>query len=119
MSDLTDRLRNIASKATEGPWEIEWEHVSAWETSYGAYDVPVGLGPLRCDLLNEWEPGDLAHAATFDPALVAAMLDVIDAAEYRLAKDDTCWCPDPVDDETVCGSCRERESLARLREVAG
>ena len=81
MSDLTDRLRAIASKATGGPWEIQWEHVSAWETSYGAYDVPVGLGPLRCDLLNEWEPGDLAHVATFDPALVAAMLDVIDAAE--------------------------------------
>ena len=61
----------------------------------------------------------LRQMETWDEPLVAAMLAVIDAAEYRLSKDDTCWCPDPVDDDTVCGSCREREALARFREVAG
>ena len=59
----------------------------------------------------------LRQMGVWNEALVESMLDVIDAAEYRLSKDDTCWCPDPVDDDTVCGSCREDKALSRLREA--
>ena len=117
MSDLTDRLRSIASKATAGRWR---------------YHQPRGVGrglpgqgngfviyPFDGHYGGVEQEADAAHIATFDPVTVAAMLAVIDAAEYRLSKDDTCWCPDPADDDTVCGSCREREALARFRQVAG
>ena len=105
MSDLTDRLREVRAQATEGPWTHDDGRPWVWND-----ELCVASG---------WREQEARFVATFDPVLVAAMLDVIDAAEYRLAKDDTCWCPYPVDDETVCGSCRERESLARFREVAG
>ena len=109
MSDLTDRLRQVASDAPPGPWVGV---VGAATTQIFAGD---GSFVLAADVSRR---PTHRYACTFDPELVAAMLDVIDAAEYRLAKDDTCWCPEPVDDDTVCGSCRERESLARFREVS-
>ena len=117
MSDLTDRLRAIASKATGNGWT--WFHlpgVSTFSVDAEPYGDDLDASDPVADVLIS---DDAEHIATFDPVLVAAMLDVIDAAEYRLSKDDTCWCPDPVDDETVCGSCREKDALARLREVAG
>ena len=87
MSGLTDRLRQVAGQATPGPWQIDgpWWHdmddpvpvVTALATR-SAVAVPMPFEHLRDD---DRRPEDMEHVATFDPVLVTAMLDVIDAAE--------------------------------------
>ena len=102
MSGLTDRLRQVAGQARDqrdGMDDVSLDH----------YQMPPSGAFV----------GEHTGFMVVHPVLVGAMLDVIDAAEYRLSKDDTCWCPDPVDEDTACGSCRERDALARFCEVAG
>ena len=104
MSDLTDRLRAIASKATGNGWT--WFHlpgVSTFSVDAEPYGDDLDASDPVADVLIS---ADAEHIATFDPVLVAAMLDVIDAAEqvYDYGFD--------------CHGNME-DALARFREVAG
>ena len=102
MSDLTARLRDIASKATEGPW------VEAHAAISGRV---LRLSPTGPTKVAECDPflDDAGFIATFDPVTVDAMLDVIDAAEDHALL--CCQC--------CAGLQGIDETLARFREVAG
>ena len=96
MSDLADRLRNIASKATEGPWTHDDGRPWVWND-----ELCVASG---------WREQEARFVATFDPVLVAAMLDVIDAADWVVNRPDghgEFYYPDL------------HTALARFRQVAG
>lgn len=116
MSDVTARLRATAQSATEGPWAVccaeklrerdvdiaanIGPHVVADRDPVGGYDIPEGKR-------------DAEFIATFDPVLVQAMLDVIDAAETVDATVGT-------DDESEWAAYLHlHKRLARFREVAG
>ena len=107
---MTDRLRQVAGQATPGPWELDlgrWlvtDHPSMHRRTLEHVD---GSG---------WQhDGDLEYVSTFDPVLVSALLEVIDAAEKltdemrELVYDDppTEWAWDKLD-----------ERLARFRDLA-
>ena len=97
MSGLTDRLRQVAGQATPGPW---LNNNAPWRV-YGT------LGTIDPIVADTNDTLDTRHIATFDPVLVGAMLDVIDAAEAAVYEDD---------DATYVAL---RDVLARFREVAG
>ena len=117
MSDLTDRLRVIASKATGNGWT--WFHlpgVSTFSVDAEPYGDDLDASDPVADVLIS---ADAEHIATFDPVLVAAMLDVIDAMQEMIS---------PVYDGhegPYRGGVRADEmqavidALARFREVAG
>ena len=120
MSDLTDDLRQVASEAPPGPWVGV---VGAATTQIFAGDGSFVLG---ADLSRRHAH---RYACTFDPELVTAMLDVIDAAEhYRYISeegltslanrnaDQASW--EDWDQERQWAFDAMRESLARFREVA-
>ena len=65
MSELTDRLRQVAGQATPGPWAQDDGRPWVWND-----ELCVASG---------WREDEARFVATFDPVLVAAMLDVIDA----------------------------------------
>ena len=108
MSGLTDRLRQVAGQATPGPWI---QHLDCVTLEHSAADNEVG---------NLWHRDDAAYVATFDPVLVEAMLDVIDAADNMFGEVERLFSP--------TGKCAGGEywypwqladALARFREVSG
>lgn len=76
----TDRLRAIAQAATPGPW---WNDVA--DDTFGQSEHFVASkdrGRQVCSYCSDPdESADAEYIATFDPLLVAAMLDVVLAAE--------------------------------------
>jgi len=106
MSGLTDRLRQVAGQATPGPW---WHSQPLWlegvehEVVASRSDPEVAFTSV-CDI---------THIATFDPLLVGAMLDVIDAAEALVDA------PRGSPNGEGLGRAKVRDRLARFREVAG
>lgn len=66
----TDELRAIAEAATKGPWEYD-----GVEYVISAAMAEVVAWPFT--------NADAAHIATFHPARILAMLDVIEAARNR------------------------------------
>ena len=106
MSGLTDRLRQVAGQATPGPWWHD-DARDAFEDSEH-FVASEQQGRQVCSYWGDPEnTADAEHIATFDPVLVGAMLDVIDAAEAAVYEDD---------DATYVAL---RDVLARFREVAG
>lgn len=104
MSDLTDRLRIIAGNASPGPWVYDAAEVVA----DGAYDIAERKSCYVVEVHDNGESGvqdddDGRYIETFDPVLVVAMLDVIDAVE-KVARHPN----SPI-----------ALALARFREVAG
>jgi len=120
-TDMTNRLRHIVrAQTTPGPWRQDdrrhKEHFVWAEVSGVMVDVAECL----------WAPEDAEHIATFDPVLVDAMLDVIEAAETKhYAIPNEGWVPGicascvDVNGLSVVWPCEEGSALARLLEVAG
>ena len=81
MSGLTDRLREIASEATPGPWHRTSFEGGTDDGIDGATGERVVCPTISNETIGVDSELDAEHIATFDPVLVAAMLDVIDAAE--------------------------------------
>ena len=82
MSELTDRLRQVARNASPGPWSYDAAEVVA----EGAYNIAEGKPWYVVEVYDNGESGvqggdDGRYIETFDPVLVSAMLDVIDAAD--------------------------------------
>ena len=105
MSGLTDRLRQIAGQATPGPWAQDDGRPWVWND-----ELCVVWG---------WREHEARFVATFDPVLVSAMLDVIDAAEgvechRRSGRERMDFGPC-----RECGGCLTVAALARFREVSG
>ena len=106
MSGLTDRLRQIAGQATPGPWVVADTYRVVRDMPSGTYhmaEMPQDPSGLR----------DVEYVATFDPVLVEAMLDVIDAAEALVDA------PRGSPNGEGLGRAKVRDRLARFREVAG
>ena len=113
MSELTDRLRQVARNASPGPWSYDAAEVVA----EGAYNIAEGKPWYVVEVYDNGESGvqggdDGRYIETFDPVLVGAMLDVIDAAERVLL-------PDWQDrDALAIAEGALADALARFREVA-
>ena len=80
MSELTDRLRQVARNASPGPWSYDAAEVVA----EGAYNIAEGKSWYVVEVYDNGESGvqggdDGRYIETFDPVLVERMLDVIDA----------------------------------------
>ena len=78
MKTLED-LKNVASAATQGSWEIELDDVDS--------DVIRGVGPLTCweyifDRYKNLE-ADVTFVSTFNPSLVSALLDEVMAGREK------------------------------------
>ena len=131
MSGLTDRLRQVAGQATPGPWD--WNPKVSMLTSAVDACVPGTDGFAWRQLLDREaavDDGVYRHIATFDPVLVWAMLDVIDAAEANRHHIDDEWTL-LVDDQADANRWNHWEgkrmqleadvaaALARFRVVAG
>ena len=99
MSGLTDRLRQVAGQATPGPW-LPKDNRGDIYSADGRYICDTLIEMAQETGLGEVAKADAEHIATFDPVLVGAMLDVIDAAEQ-------------------VNELHVRDALARFREVAG
>ena len=116
MSGLTDRLRQIAGQATPGPWQDD----GPWYYPGGDAEhmVSTAVGQKAVALNPPWYvqasvQSNMTHIATFDPVLVGAMLDVIDAAEALVDA------PRGSPNGEGLGRAKVRDRLARFREVAG
>ena len=93
VTDQLARLRAIAQAATDGPWTESQGVAGRVLRMFPSGPVVVA----ECGAFFE----NAEHIATFDPVLVAAMLDVVEAAE-------------------MFGTSHEiRKALVRFREVAG
>ena len=97
MNENLDQLRQVAERATPGPW-APWLDQDGAEHMNGmlmvgneAAVIPAGetwvegvdVNPIAC----VYTPEDRAHIATFDPPTVLALIDRVEAAEesHRLA----------------------------------
>ena len=120
MSDTTDRLRQTVSHATPGPWLLRSYEDFAGEGVRTTGRDWVCEPPIPYENVGLSAP-DADYVARFDPVLVAAILDVIDAA------DQAAEAMDDVFSEVGgrAGSHHWRKAsaleyaLARFREVAG
>lgn len=110
MSTLTPedraRLRDLAAKATPGPW-----------VRTGRDGRDYSLSPATGALLVDYAPikqkcADAVYIAAADPATVTALLDALDAAEAERAEawgkgHRTPWVREP--DECECGAWSSNE----------
>lgn len=72
----TNKLREVAAAATPGPWRKEsdgWAELRNVRHMVQAKDRLVAYGQMTAN--------DCAHIATFNPALVMKLLDVVEAAK--------------------------------------
>ena len=112
MSGLTDRLRQVAGQATPGPWEPR--QYGVYGDTHGVHATGHhGIATTGTDDGTTGAKADAVHIATFDPVLVEAMLDVIDAAEALVDA------PRGSPNGEGLGRAKVRDRLARFREVAG
>ena len=112
VSELTDRLRGIAGRATPGPWVVEDTYRVVRDMDVGTYhmaEMPQDLAGLR----------DVDYVSTFDPLLVGLMLDVIDAAEAHERVTHSTSSPSAHAMDMTQADSDLYDALARFREVAG
>ena len=75
----TNKLREVAAAATPGPWRKEsdgWAELRNVRHMVQAKDRLVAYGQMTAN--------DCAHIATFNPALIAKLLDVVEAAQKAM-----------------------------------
>lgn len=70
----TNQLREVAEKATPGPWRYDYEPGYCGE-------IIAASGTCLATFNDEPSASTAAHIATFNPALVMKMLDVVEAAQ--------------------------------------
>ena len=120
MSELTDRLRQVARNASPGPWSYDAAEVVA----EGAYNIAEGKPWYVVEVYDNGESGvqdgdDGRYIATFDPVLVSAMLDVIDAAEAHESVTHSTSSPSAHAMDMAQADSDLYDALARFREVSG
>lgn len=90
------RLRDLAAKATTGPWTVE--HGSDWDSDEGQVTQSSVRRADRAAIT--WDdhggevfmPADAEFIAAADPATVTALLDDLDAAEAELVTEHQAAC---------------------------
>ena len=120
MSGLTDRLRQVAGQATPGPWDEDgpWWHDDddpAHMVSARSGRRAVAINPPTHSAAAVQT--NITYIATFDPVLVEAMLDVIDAAEHAAGFAARGQGSTPVLTQQIVAELDA--ALVRLREVSG
>src|SRR6185312_2474494 len=112
-ADEIARLREIAEKATPGPWRATNEHLGWLVLSSPSEDV-VEIISKEKGPVDRWQP-NAAHIATFDPPTVLALLDELEKARTELAK----WNEEALRrDDAYSALLTERDSArALLREA--
>lgn len=90
MTENLDQLRQVAERATPGPWEKRELPVSVGNSTCTIH-APNAVGiptwsPLPPEIAGILKHEDATHIATFDPPTVLAMLDRAEAAEAAVQR---------------------------------
>ncbi|WP_346921334.1 ead/Ea22-like family protein [Glutamicibacter creatinolyticus] len=97
MTKELDQLRQVAERATPGPWRFDTDSEEDYEVGIPYSEWPQTLyGPKnscpsewavrvgdthQVDEINELTWEDVNHIATFDPSTVLALIERVEAAE--------------------------------------
>lgn len=100
-----DRLREVAKKATPGPWTL---------IGGGEYLTPIGL-MVAPDDGGVW-PEDATHIAAFDPPTVLALLDRVAELEAKVARVNAEYARHVCDRDALADKVARLEAL---RQAAG
>lgn len=77
-------LRQLAEKATPGPWEMEHENI--WFRDTEGYTKHLMYAYQGDDVDDQQDHDNTAYIAAFNPKVVLALLDELEAAEKRIAE---------------------------------
>ncbi|MBA7989762.1 ead/Ea22-like family protein [Citrobacter freundii] len=77
-------LRQLAEKATPGPWEMEHENI--WFKDAEGYTKHLMYAYQGDDVDDQQDHDNTAYIAAFNPKVVLALLDELEAAEKRIAE---------------------------------
>lgn len=77
-------LRQLAEKATPGPWEMEHENI--WFRDTEGYTKHLMYAYQGDDVDDQQDYDNTAYIAAFNPKVVLALLDELEAAEKRIAE---------------------------------
>lgn len=77
-------LRQTAEKATPGPWEMEHENI--WFRDTEGYTKHLMYAYQGDDVDDQQDHDNTAYIAAFNPKVVLALLDKLEAAEKRIAE---------------------------------
>lgn len=102
MSNINKQaLRQLAEKATPGPWEMEHENI--WFRDAEGYTKHLMYAYQGDDVDDQQDHDNTAYIAAFNPKVVLALLDELDAAQHTAA----------VDHEAACSLVAKNEELKR------
>ena len=74
-------LRQLAENATPGPWEMEHENI--WFRDTEGYTKHLMYAYQGDDVDDQQDHDNTAYIAAFNPKVVLALLDELEAAEKR------------------------------------
>ncbi|MGG5949399.1 ead/Ea22-like family protein [Salmonella enterica] len=77
-------LREVAERATQGPWEMEQENI--WFTDEDGYTKHLAYVEQGDDVDDKQDHYNTAYIAAANPATMLALLDEMEAAEKRIAE---------------------------------
>ena len=77
-------LRQLAEKATPGPWEMEHENI--WFRDTEGYTKHLMYAYQGDDVDDQQDYDNTAYIAAFNPKVVLALLDELEDAENRIAE---------------------------------
>ena len=77
-------LRQLAEKATPGPWEMEHENI--WFRDTEGYTKHLMYAYQGDDVDDQQDHDNTAYIAAFNPKVVLALLDELESAEKRIAE---------------------------------
>ena len=77
-------LRQTAEKATPGPWEMEHENI--WFRDTEGYTKHLMYAYQGDDVDDQQDYDNTAYIAAFNPKVVLALLDELEAAEKHIAE---------------------------------
>ncbi|EAR6708257.1 ead/Ea22-like family protein [Salmonella enterica] len=98
-------LREVAERATQGPWEMEQENI--WFTDEDGYTKHLAYVEQGDDVDDKQDHYNTAYIAAANPATMLALLDELDIAQHTAA----------VDHEAACALVEENEELKRKLEA--
>lgn len=77
-------LRQLAEKATPGPWEMEHENI--WFRDAEGYTKHLMYAYQGDDVDDQQDHDNTAYIAAFNPKVVLALLDELEAKDKQIAE---------------------------------
>ncbi len=86
MTKNLDELRQVAERATPGPWEREGTGVLGEREAWDLGNGPARIMKAQMPWQRERMEANAEHVATFDPPTVLALIDRAEAAEQAVER---------------------------------